>query len=73
MRLFKTLFKKSNSLQSDESDILSAILRITNQDANAKRDINLLGTATLLLNTTEHPFFTDINSSLKELDKELFM
>ena len=73
MRLFKTLFKKSNSLQSDESDILSAILRITNQDANAKRDINLLGTATLLLNTTEDPFFTDINSSLKELGKELFM
>ena len=73
MRLFKTLFKNSNRFGSDESDILSAILRVTNQSAVGEKDINLSGAATLLLNTNEHPFFTDINTSLKELDKELFM
>jgi hypothetical protein len=73
VRLFRTLFKKSNRLGSDESDILSAILRITNQPAGGETDINLSGAATLLLNTNEHPFFTDINSSLKELEKELFI
>jgi hypothetical protein len=73
VRLFKTLFKNSNRFGSDESDILSAILRVTNQSAVGEKDINLSGAATLLLNTNEHPFFTDINTSLKELDKELFM
>ena len=73
MRLFRTLFKNSNRLGSDESDIFSAILRVTNQSTGGEKDINLSGAATLLLNTNEHPFFTDINTSLKELDKELFM
>ena len=62
MRLFKTLFGKSNKLKSDESDILSLVLRVTNQDSNGDRDINLSGAATLLLNINEHTFFTDINS-----------
>ena len=73
MRLFKTLFGKSNKFKSDESDILSLVLRVTNQDSNGDRDINLSGAATLLLNINEHPFFTDINSSLKELEKELLI
>ncbi|HIA75385.1 MAG TPA: hypothetical protein EYN92_03010 [Dehalococcoidia bacterium] len=73
MRLFKTLFGKSNKLKSDESDILSLVLRVTNQDSNGDRDINLSGAATLLLNINEHTFFTDINSSLKELEKELLI
>ncbi len=73
MRLFRTLFKNSNRLGSDESDILSTILRVTNQSTGGEKDINLSGAATLLLNTNEHPFFTDINTSLKELDKELFV
>ena len=73
MRLFKTLFGKSNKLKSDESDILSLVLRVTNQDSNGDRDINLSGAATLLLDINKHPFFTDINSSLKELEKELLI
>ena len=73
MRLFRTLFKKPNSPEPNESDILSTVLRITNGNTNGERDINLSGAATLLLNTNDHPFFTDINSSLKELDKEFFM
>jgi hypothetical protein len=73
VRLFKTLFGKSNKLKSDESDILSLVLRVTNQDSNGDRDINLSGAATLLLNINEHTFFTDINSSLKELEKELLI
>jgi len=73
VRLFRTLFKNSNRLGSDESDILSTILRVTNQSTGGEKDINLSGAATLLLNTNEHPFFTDINTSLKELDKELFV
>lgn len=73
MRLFKTLFGKSNKLKSDESDILSLVLRVTNQDSNGDRDINLSGAATLLLNINEHTFFTDINSSLKELEEELLI
>ena len=73
MRLFKTLFGKSNKLKSDESDILSLVLRATNQDSNGDRDINLSGAATLLLNINEHTFFTDINSSLKELEEELLI
>ena len=73
MRLFKTLFGKSNKLKSDESDILSLVLRVTNQDSNGDRDINLSGAATLLLDINKHPFFTDINSSLKELEEELLI
>ena len=73
MRLFRTLFKNPDSPESNESDILSTVLRITNRDTNGKKDINLSGEATLLLNANDHPFFTDIKSSLKELDKELFM
>ena len=73
MRLFKTLFGKSNKFKSDESDILSLVLRVTNQDSNGDRDINLSGAATLLLNINEHTFFTDINSSLKELEEELLI
>jgi len=73
VRLFKTLFGKSNKLKSDESDILSLVLRVTNQDSNGDRDINLSGAATLLLNINEHTFFTDINSSLKELEEELLI
>jgi hypothetical protein len=73
VRLFKTLFGKSNKLKSDESDIVSLVLRVTNQYSNGDRDINLSGAATLLLNINEHTFFTDINSSLKELEKELLI
>jgi hypothetical protein len=73
VRLFRTLFKKPNNPESNESDILSTVLRITNRDTNGEKDINLSGAATLLLNANDHPFFTDINSSVKELDKELFM
>ena len=72
MGLLKALFGRQSKSKTSESSILSTILRIENQNSldNGKTVI-LEGCSALLLNTTDHPFFEDIDSSLENSAKNL--
>ena len=68
MGLLKRIFRTRNKPQADESDILSAILRVedlTFPDSTDK--ITVLSKSALLLNTNDDPFFKNIDASLKNI------
>ena len=72
MGLLKALFGRQSKSKTSESSILSTILRIENQNSlDSGKTVILEECAALLLNTTDHPFFEDIDSSLENSAKNL--
>jgi hypothetical protein len=72
MGLLKSLFGRQSKSRTSESSILSTILRIENQNSlDSGKTVILEECAALLLNTTDHPFFEDIDSSLENSAKNL--
>lgn len=71
MGILKSIFGKPNNHKSDESDILSAILRLEIIDSSTSTEqISLVEKSALLLNTNESTFFENIDSSLKNIPVE---
>ena len=68
MGLLKSIFGKRNKPKSDESDILSTILRVENLTfPKSTEKITFSVKSALLLNTSDDPFFENIDASLKNI------
>tara|TARA_A100001037_G_C15093453_1_gene610267 strand:+ start:925 stop:1500 length:576 start_codon:yes stop_codon:yes gene_type:complete len=66
--LLKRIFGKKNKSTSDESDILSAILRVENPvSPKGTIKITLSAKSALLLNTNDDSFFQNVDASLKKI------
>ena len=71
MGLLKSIFGKRSNPKSDESDILSTIVKVENFDsATDTEKIAILGKSALLLNTNDAPFFENVNKSLINISPE---
>ena len=68
MGLLKNIFGRKSKAQSDESDILSAILRVEDLAFPDSTDkITVSSKSALLLNTNDDPFFKNTDASLKNI------
>jgi len=66
--LLKNIFGRKSKAKSDESDILSAILRVEDLAFPDSTDkITVLSKSALLLNTNDDPFFKNTDASLKNI------
>ncbi len=71
MGLLKSIFGNRTRSKSDETDILSAILRIENFTfPRSTKTITLSANSALLLNTNDDLFFENVDASLKRILRE---
>ena len=71
MGLLKSIFGKRNNPKSDESDILSAIVKVENFDSrDGTEEIAISAKSALLLNKNDAPFFENVGASLKSIFPE---
>ena len=71
MGLLKSIFGKRNNPKSDESDILSTIVKIENFGSETGTEkIAISAKSALLLNKNDAPFFENVGASLKSISPE---